>query len=472
MNKMKQDSLSGQLTFCSGIDFSGAEIIGDREGQEDYSLFRTISSGRELLVVLADGMGGHACGDVASKKAVEAFDETFNSYPLGLVPTKLGAAIQQANNELARSVAAAPALDGMGCTLVGLHVGQEGLQWISVGDSPLFLFRDGRVDRLNADHSMVPVIDKALRSGKVSRDEATNHPLRNSLRSALMGGKMEMIDAPSTPFPLYRGDILILASDGLLTLSEEEISKHVKKYVGATADVMAKMLVAAVEAKKRPRQDNTTVQVVIVPGTLGATQTKGRWIWSIGGLVLATLVIAFGYFGYTKWDGQFSIPQWISSPNFSTGKSKPIEVAPQPVPLPTDPVNSPAKESQPPQPASAPSVAPDSDHKSDSQKSDRASGPKKRDHSKATPPPIGRQGNVPDVDKGQVGGADKSEVSKKPTSAADTQSGSEDSAKASATKPPVAVEGTKKAPTSQGVDVKSGTPPVSKKGEARPADAN
>ncbi len=468
---MKHDSLSGQLIFRSVIDFSGAESIGDREGQEDYSLFRTISSGRELLAVLADGMGGHACGDVASKKAVEAFDETFNSYPSGLVPTKLGAAIQQANNELARSVEVAPALDGMGCTLVGLHVGQEGLQWISVGDSPLFLFRDRRVSRLNDDHSMGPVIDKALRSGKISRDEAANHPHRHSLRSALMGEKMEMIDAPCTPFPLYRGDVLILASDGLLTLSEEEIAKQVKKYAGATADVMAKMLVAAVEAKKRPRQDNTTVQVVIVPGTLGAKQTNGRWIWSIGGLVLAILVIALGY---TKWDWQFSIPKWPFHPNFSIFKSAPVKEAPapSPVPVPVAPANLPAQESQSSQPAPSPSAAPDSDHKSDSRKSDRASVANKNERSKATNPAAGLKGNVADAGKGLAGEADKPKVSKKTTRDAVNQSGSKDSAKASATKPPVVVGSPEKAPPSQVDEVKSGNTPISKGGEERPADPN
>ena len=71
--------------------------------------------------MLADGMGGHTGGEVASKMAVDAFVATFNAYPAGSVPAKLGAALNGANNHLASGIKNAPALEGMGCTLVGIY---------------------------------------------------------------------------------------------------------------------------------------------------------------------------------------------------------------------------------------------------------------------------------------------------------------------------------------------------------------
>jgi PPM family protein phosphatase len=256
-------------TWKSGINFGGHEIVGDRSGQEDYSLFRLLKNGSELLIVLADGMGGHTSGEVASKNTVTVFDATFNSYPSESVPTKLGAALQQANSDLSRLITENQSLDGMGCTLVGTHIGSEGLRWISVGDSLLYLYRDGALTHLNADHSMAPIIEESYRSGKISKEEALNHPNKNALRSAVMGSEIPLIDSPELPLAIYQGDILIVASDGLLTLSADQITNTLGKYKNQTANEIALALVNGVVSKKRPRQDNTTVQVMIVPSSFG-----------------------------------------------------------------------------------------------------------------------------------------------------------------------------------------------------------
>ena len=228
------------------VNFSSEEFLGDRAAQEDYSLLRISRGGAELLAVLADGMGGHAGGEVASKRAVDSFAATFGSYPQGSVSAKLGAALHQANNDISFSIKNSPALDGMGCTLVAAHIDEEGLQWISVGDSPLFLFRNKGLTRLNADHSMAPVIEKSLLKGKITTQEANDHPNRHVLRSAVTGGALALVDTSSSPKPLLMGDVVILASDGLLTLTEKEISALINEKNGATAEQLVETFITAV----------------------------------------------------------------------------------------------------------------------------------------------------------------------------------------------------------------------------------
>lgn len=319
---------SGTFSFRNGVDFDSQASVGARSGQEDYAFFSAGPAGSELLAVLADGMGGHSAGEVASKRAVDAFHSTFSAYPSGSIPAKLGAALNQANTDLAASVKNSPALSGMGCTLVGAHISDRGLQWISVGDSPLFLYRNGKVRRLNADHSMAPVIEESRRQGKITKAEALSHPDRHALRSAVSGNDLAMIDTSSAPQTLQKGDVVVLASDGLLTLSEAEIAKIIRGHVGTDAHVLVNALMKAVAAKQKPRQDNTTVQVVIAPRLMGASNTVATAMWWLLACFLAVAVI--GLF-YMSKDISFKLP------NLSELTAKPVVPAtPMPVPVPVD----------------------------------------------------------------------------------------------------------------------------------------
>ena len=344
----------GALGLRKSIDFAGRESLGARETQEDYSLFLEGPSGAQLLAVLADGMGGHTGGEVASKLAVDAFVATFHAYPSVSVPVKLGAALQEANNKLASRIKNAPALADMGCTIVGLFIDAAGLQWISVGDSPLFLYRNKRVTRLNADHSMAPVIEESRRKGRITNEEAISHPNRNVLRSALMGESLAMIDTSNVPTPLCKGDIVILASDGLLSLSESEIAAVVIKHPEATAENLAQTLIAAVQSKKKPRQDNATVQVVIVPNFLGVPgASKRRLRWFLGVLVAVVIVAICSL----AWQEKWAVPTALREVFL---KQDPV-VVPQPVRVPED-TAMPPRSGAAPQDASpeAPAKAPPS----------------------------------------------------------------------------------------------------------------
>jgi protein phosphatase len=283
------------IVFRRQVDFDQKEFIGDRELQEDYSSINFLKQQTELLFVLADGMGGHAGGEIASKASVDTFVKTFVDNPSESVPAKLGAALQQANNEINHLITSNPELDGMGCTLLGLYVSPQGIHWISVGDSPLFLMRKNQLTQLNADHSMAPLIEKSLLEGKITQDEAIHHPHRHILRSAVTGGELALIDSPASTFDLQAGDIIIAASDGILTLAADEILTTIQGVKTGPADTMTAALLAAVRNKRKPRQDNTTVQVFVTPKqwqSAGQGQSL-KWLGIAAALVACLGVAAY-----------------------------------------------------------------------------------------------------------------------------------------------------------------------------------
>ncbi|MDE2410285.1 MAG: serine/threonine-protein phosphatase [Sphingomonadales bacterium] len=243
-------------------EMSGGAIVGAREDQQDCAA-RVLTADGDALLVVADGMGGHVGGEIASGLAVEAFVAHFEHYTRGPLPKRLEIALAMANQALAALVRVELELDGMGTTLLAAHLGADGLHWTSVGDSPLLLVRDGLIARLNQDHSMVPVIERLVTAGRLTRAEADSHPERSALLSVLTGlNTPDIIDSPAAPFPLREGDWIIAASDGILTLALPEIARLA---IDATsADTLVAALLGAVTARGQLHQDNATVEVVRV----------------------------------------------------------------------------------------------------------------------------------------------------------------------------------------------------------------
>ncbi len=141
-----------------------------------------------------------------------------------------------------------------------LRVGTRQLRWVSVGDSHLYLLRNGTLSKKNADHSYGGFLDRMAEAG--TPVEAETGFSRNMLMSALTGDDIAEIDCPESPLELKRGDRLILSSDGLDTLDLPEIIDICKAHAAPKACVDA--LLKAVEEAGAPRQDNTTVIVVDV----------------------------------------------------------------------------------------------------------------------------------------------------------------------------------------------------------------
>jgi PPM family protein phosphatase len=220
----------------------GDQHQGARPYQEDSWSLRTLRGGA-VLAVVADGMGGHAGGAVASKLVVDALTTAVED------GGSLADGLQKANAAVRAGAAGKPELTGMGSTLIAVKIAGDEVSWISVGDSPFYMIEGGRLDRLNADHSMAPQIDALVKRGVISAVEAANHPGRHTLREAVMGQPLTLIDEGSRKIAV--GTRLLLCSDGVQSLGDEQIA--------ALSARPVRSLVEAVLAVGALHQDNVTV---------------------------------------------------------------------------------------------------------------------------------------------------------------------------------------------------------------------
>ena len=265
-------------------DVATALTKGRRDYQED-ALATDFPHGGELgFAVLSDGMGGHAAGDVASKIVVtEVFSELkfqsgdVDTLKSGMVEILKDAAMA-ANDCMRAHTRSHPDTTGMGATLVAPVILRDRLYWISVGDSPLFLMRDGTLERLNEDHSLAPQIDLMVDAGLITAEIGANHPDRNCLTSVLIGGGIEKIDCPDVPLAMQVGDIVLAASDGLQTLSDDDIADVIASCEGRSSAEISEALMDRLAECDEPTQDNASICIIQVREVkeLSNTRTKGK----------------------------------------------------------------------------------------------------------------------------------------------------------------------------------------------------
>jgi serine/threonine protein phosphatase PrpC len=274
------------------MDYALSSIIGKRDNQEDYGLITGSTPSGAVLAVIADGMGGQVAGEVASSSTVKGFVESFSSNSSKNLPLRLNVALDKANRTLAKSISTDPKLHGMGATLIAAHITQQYVSWVSVGDSILYLYRDEKLHRLNVDHSMMPLIQESVRRGKITQEEARVHPHRNALRSALTGEEIPLVDLREEPYRLKKDDLILLATDGILTLSESEISQVLERCKGQSAKSIADHLLSVVAYQNKPRQDNTLVEVIKVSAS---QRTTSKWTYIVIAALIFVIVVVLAY---------------------------------------------------------------------------------------------------------------------------------------------------------------------------------
>lgn len=193
------------------LQFSTHSEIGLVRKNNQDSGYATAS-----LLVVADGMGGAAAGDLASAVAIDTIRRVTTPVPTAEMLGTLTQAVEDANERIADLVADDYALEGMGTTVTGALFDGAGLGLVHIGDSRAYLFRDGRLERLTHDHSWVQSL---VDDGKISDAEAAVHPHRSLLLKVLNGQPAN--DPDQTTVPLQSGDRLLFCSDGLCGLVDD-----------------------------------------------------------------------------------------------------------------------------------------------------------------------------------------------------------------------------------------------------------
>ena len=202
------------------------------------------------LFAVADGMGGAQAGEVASKLAAAALEETDSGELSG--PEKVTSLIQEANRRVYERATSDPSTSGMGTTMTVALVEEVGVTIGHVGDSRAYLVRDGRLEQLTEDHSLV---NELLKSGKLSREEAVVHPQRSVITRAV--GTDPDVDVDAFTVDAGVGDLFLLCSDGLTDMvGDDDILDTVERH-REDLDRVTKALVSA--ANRGGGEDNITV---------------------------------------------------------------------------------------------------------------------------------------------------------------------------------------------------------------------
>lgn len=173
------------------------------------------------LLVVADGMGGHKAGDFASKYTVKVLHEELEKTVLKKPEEILKEIVITANHELIKAAQSDVKLEGMGTTLVVATVIGNTLYFSNVGDSRLYLIND-KIKQISKDHSLV---EEMVRLGGIKAEEAKNHPDKNIITRAI--GVKEDVEADIYEYRLRKGDIILMCTDGLSNMVEDEELFHI-----------------------------------------------------------------------------------------------------------------------------------------------------------------------------------------------------------------------------------------------------
>jgi protein phosphatase len=257
----------------AGIEVSSQSDIGClRQNNEDsFGYWEPDDDGEFLrkgrLAVVADGMGGYEGGQEASRIAVERMIAGYRDFGGDDPREALVQALQSAHEEIRNYSFAHAELRGMGttCTAIAIVKGREGPSgegaqygsffYVHVGDTRLYLIREGKITRITRDHSYV---ERLIEAGMITQEQADVHPQRNILTSAVGTNPDLFMDAPEQPQPLFPKDVLVICSDGLWgQVRDAEILNAVRN---KSPEQAGRELIEL--ARERGGPDNITVQIL------------------------------------------------------------------------------------------------------------------------------------------------------------------------------------------------------------------
>lgn len=236
--------------------FSVTDIGKKRKLNQDYVFASDAPVGNlPNIYIVADGMGGHNAGDYASKYTVETIvkevEASFEKNPIKI----LGRAIETANEHIRRKAEEYDAFTGMGTTVVAATcLNEKYLEVANVGDSRLYVVNSAKIEQITRDHSLV---EEMVRMGGIDREAARRHPDKNIITRAI--GARETVDADFFSVELCPGDIVLMCSDGLTNMLEDE---EIHGILGGNKSVEEKAEQLIKAANNNGGKDNIAVIII------------------------------------------------------------------------------------------------------------------------------------------------------------------------------------------------------------------
>jgi PPM family protein phosphatase len=331
-----------------GIRFAARSDVGLlREGNEDSAY-----AGTRLLAV-ADGMGGHVGGEIASAAAIDTLRPLDTDVPASELVGALEQAVHRANEKLHAIVESKPSLQGMGTTLTAMLWQGQQLALVHIGDSRAYLLRGGELFQITHDHTLVQSL---VDEGRISLDEAASHPQRSLLLRAL-DGRGE-VDPDISLREAHPGDRYLLCSDGLSSVVTAETIHHALSSVADLDQVVRRLIdlanrgggpdnitcvvadvidlepraagqrpivVGAAQNSQRTPPGNTgetpaqraaalrepapvTVADMPAVGRQAPVRQRRHWPWIVAAAAVVVLLVAGGaFFAWTSIQGQYYV---------------------------------------------------------------------------------------------------------------------------------------------------------------------
>ena len=216
---------------------------------------KAVREDKGSMFIVADGMGGHRGGEIASKLAVDTILSSFYASKENDTLPSLQQAFSDANKVIIEKSHEDVSLFGMGTTCTAMVIKKDEAYFAHVGDSRAYVVRDGELEQLTEDHSLV---GEMVRSGILSEEDARHHPRRNVITRSLGTHEETPADTPASPMRLAAGDVFLLCSDGLTSLVDPgEIEAILASNPPRrTCDELVDL------ANEKGGKDNITVQVI------------------------------------------------------------------------------------------------------------------------------------------------------------------------------------------------------------------
>ncbi len=276
--EIPESPIYSQAVFCPTVQSFSApaqsgnqclvgvsSIIGRRPNQQDaVAVTETVYnqfSDQKFMAVLSDGMGGMNGGEMASSTCIKQFVSSFNQ-TISDIPGFLRDQIDYSDERVYSLRDENGDLLGGGATVVCVVIDNGGMYLASVGDSHIYIIRNGNISLLTNEHIYLNTLLEEAKKGIITEDEAYSDPNKEALTSYIGLGGLDLMDVYDSPLRLQKDDVIILCSDGLYrALSDEEIKNIVlSNFYGM--DSAASALTNSAMAKNMKHQDNTSVILI------------------------------------------------------------------------------------------------------------------------------------------------------------------------------------------------------------------